>query len=302
MLTADRHIAIQAGWVAGPAFGVAMMAAPEYLHLGQAASADLFWGGIAVFLATIAVVVFVTLHEEEKRRMVIGPIVVMAIGALTLCGGAAWYFWPRSKPEVAASLRPETATKQEPTQLTSETQKNVPVEPIGSTFFRLGPGAVVEGLKIQGAQVDGFTTDFDINGHLKDPSIRDFKSSANNPNNNFTGSRAHVDSMYIGKVSATPPAKIGHIQPMWPINRSKNADGSITEDIPVQIDEGVVLNLTVDIEGSGLIKYEVLKDGATVPAKESGNIRIFENAKDLYVIHLTRRNEETPLRVGLGFH
>jgi hypothetical protein len=33
MLTLDRHIAIQSGWIAGPAFGVAMMAAPVYFHL-----------------------------------------------------------------------------------------------------------------------------------------------------------------------------------------------------------------------------------------------------------------------------
>jgi len=98
MFNIDRHIAFQAGWVAGPAFGVAMMAAPEYLHLGPAMSAILFWGGIGVFLATIGVVAFISLHEENKRRAVIGPIIVMTFGALLFCVGAAWYFWPR--PEV----------------------------------------------------------------------------------------------------------------------------------------------------------------------------------------------------------
>src|SRR6266852_4653250 len=93
MITVDRHIAIQSGWIAGPAFGVAMMAAPEYLHLGPSASAALFWGGIAVFVVTIGVVFFVSLHEEGKRRVVTGPIVMMAVGALIFCGGAAWYFW-----------------------------------------------------------------------------------------------------------------------------------------------------------------------------------------------------------------
>jgi hypothetical protein len=48
MLNIDRHIAIQAGWIAGPAFAVAMMAAPEYLHLGPTGSAISFWGGIGV--------------------------------------------------------------------------------------------------------------------------------------------------------------------------------------------------------------------------------------------------------------
>jgi hypothetical protein len=33
MVHIDRQIAIWAGWIAGPAFGVAMMAAPEYLKL-----------------------------------------------------------------------------------------------------------------------------------------------------------------------------------------------------------------------------------------------------------------------------
>jgi hypothetical protein len=45
----DRHIAVSAGWIAGPAFGVAMMAAPEYLHPSGAVVAVLFWGGLGVF-------------------------------------------------------------------------------------------------------------------------------------------------------------------------------------------------------------------------------------------------------------
>lgn len=97
MLNIDRHIAISAGWVAGPAFGVAMMAAPEYFHLAPLASGLLFWGGIIVFVLTIAVVVFVSLHEEGRRKAVLGPIVTMAIGALIFCGGAAWYFWPHTE-------------------------------------------------------------------------------------------------------------------------------------------------------------------------------------------------------------
>ena len=94
MFTVDRHIAIQAGWIAGPAFGVAMMAAPEYFHLGPTAAGLLFWGGIGVFVLTILVVALISLHEEEKRRRVLWPIITMAIGAPIFCGGAAWYFWP----------------------------------------------------------------------------------------------------------------------------------------------------------------------------------------------------------------
>jgi hypothetical protein len=57
----------------------------------------LFWGGVIVFLATIAVVAIVSLHEEKERRVVIGPVITMVIGALVLCGGAAWYFWPQKE-------------------------------------------------------------------------------------------------------------------------------------------------------------------------------------------------------------
>jgi hypothetical protein len=97
MLNIDRHIAISAGWVAGPAFGVAMMAAPEYLHLGPTTSGLLFWGGIVVFLATVTVVVWVSLYEGRKRKPVTSPIIVMTIGMLIFCGGVAWYFWPKTE-------------------------------------------------------------------------------------------------------------------------------------------------------------------------------------------------------------
>jgi apolipoprotein N-acyltransferase len=97
MLNIDRHIAIWAGSIAGPAFGVAMMAAPEYLHLGPLWSGLLFWGGIGVFLLTIVVVVAISLYEEKKRKNVLS-LVLMTIGALIFCGGAALYFWPTSRP------------------------------------------------------------------------------------------------------------------------------------------------------------------------------------------------------------
>jgi apolipoprotein N-acyltransferase len=95
----DRHIAFQAGWIAGPAFGVAMMAAPNYLKLEPPFSGLFFWGGIAVFLLTIVVVLVLSFHEKGKRKAVFGPILVMALGALIFCGGAAWYFWPSPKTE-----------------------------------------------------------------------------------------------------------------------------------------------------------------------------------------------------------
>lgn len=64
----DRHIAILAGWIAGPAFGVAMMAAPSYLKLEPVTSGLLFWGGIAVFLLTIIVVVIFLSMKKEKEK------------------------------------------------------------------------------------------------------------------------------------------------------------------------------------------------------------------------------------------
>ncbi len=103
MLNIDRHIAILAGWIAGPAVGVALMAAPFYLQLQPGVlAALLFWGGIAVFLFTVGVVVTLSLHEQGKRKAVLGPILVMALGAIIFCGGAAWYFWsPRLQPSFA---------------------------------------------------------------------------------------------------------------------------------------------------------------------------------------------------------
>ena len=90
----DRQIAIWAGWIAGPAFGVAMMASPEYLKLNPPYSGFLFWGGLIVFFVTIVVVVALSLHDDRVKEKVIGPILTMALGTLILGGGIAWYFWP----------------------------------------------------------------------------------------------------------------------------------------------------------------------------------------------------------------
>jgi hypothetical protein len=103
MFNVDRHIAIQSGWIAGPAFGVAMMAAPDYLKLEPPYSGLLFWGGIGVFLLTIMIVIIISLHEEKRRKAVLGPIILMATGALIICGGASWYFWPTKHATEEAS-------------------------------------------------------------------------------------------------------------------------------------------------------------------------------------------------------
>jgi hypothetical protein len=100
MVHIDRQIAIWAGWIAGPAFGVAMMAAPEYLKLNQPYSGFLFWGGLIVFFLTIVVVVALSLHDDREKTKVIGPILTMPLGTLIFGGGIAWYFWPSGKTEI----------------------------------------------------------------------------------------------------------------------------------------------------------------------------------------------------------
>ena len=104
----DRHIAISAGWVGGPAFGVAMMAAPDYLHLNPIVAAVCFWGGLAVFAATLLTVVLLSSKERESRRMSIGPVVLIGSGLLLFGSGVVWYFYPRGSRKVVASA--ETAT------------------------------------------------------------------------------------------------------------------------------------------------------------------------------------------------
>jgi hypothetical protein len=57
----------------------------------------LFWGGIGVFVTTVVVVVVLSLHEKRRQRALLGPVFIMAAGALIFCGGAAWYFWPKQE-------------------------------------------------------------------------------------------------------------------------------------------------------------------------------------------------------------
>jgi hypothetical protein len=104
----DRQIALWGGWIAGPAFGVAMMAAPEYLHLKPVLAAGCFWGGILVFVVTVFVVAALQSRERgEKKSM--WPIFAMAAGMIVFGVGVAGFFWPdrggkedEGKQEVAA--------------------------------------------------------------------------------------------------------------------------------------------------------------------------------------------------------
>lgn len=90
----DRQIAVWGGWIAGPAFGVAMMAAPEYLHLKPAFAATFFWGGILIFVVTVFAVAVLQSRERERRRKPMWPIIAMAVGVTIFGTGAAGYFWP----------------------------------------------------------------------------------------------------------------------------------------------------------------------------------------------------------------
>ena len=111
MVHIDRQIAIWAGWIAGPAFGVAMMAAPEYLKLDPPYSGFLFWGGLIIFFVTIIVVVALSLHDDRVKKKVVGPILTMALGTLILGGGIAWYFWPQTKALTQAAQSTEESAR-----------------------------------------------------------------------------------------------------------------------------------------------------------------------------------------------
>jgi hypothetical protein len=106
---ADRQIAIWGG-IAGPSFGVAMMAAPEYLHLQLTLAPLCFWGGIIVFVVTVFIVAALLRREREERHKAMWPIVVMALGMIIFGIGAAGYFWPSeiSGPQKVAEVTQPT--------------------------------------------------------------------------------------------------------------------------------------------------------------------------------------------------
>lgn len=136
-MQADRHIAIWGGWIAAPAFGVAMMAAPEYLKLEPPASALLFWGGLAIFFLTIVVVSILALHDAERKTKVVGPIITMAIGTLILGCGLGWYFWTSKQTTIVAEhlLEPKFSWIWEPL-----TEKQI--EAIANQLKDKGAGSV----------------------------------------------------------------------------------------------------------------------------------------------------------------
>jgi hypothetical protein len=96
IMRVDRHIAVSAGWIGGPAFGVAMMATPEYLHPSGIFAALLFWGGLGVFFVTLLVVFIASTLERQAGTRRLGPLILMAFGLAVFGAGVAWYFWPSS--------------------------------------------------------------------------------------------------------------------------------------------------------------------------------------------------------------
>jgi hypothetical protein len=106
MFHIDRHIAVSAGWFAGPAFGLAMMVAPEYLHPSHVLAGCLFWGGLGLFSLTLLIVLILSIREQDRRATKLGPLVVIAIGLAIFGAGVAWYFWPSAALEATASPAP----------------------------------------------------------------------------------------------------------------------------------------------------------------------------------------------------
>src|ERR1019366_3294434 len=90
----DRHIALSSGWVAGPAIGVVLMGLQAWLQPGPIIGAIMFFGGGAVFVATVLIIIFLWFREKAKAssfgssRFILGSA-LMVIGAVV-----AWYSWP----------------------------------------------------------------------------------------------------------------------------------------------------------------------------------------------------------------
>jgi hypothetical protein len=172
----------------------------------------------------------------------------------------------------------------------------------GSTFLKIGPNALVEGLVLKDAEVSGFDKDIDVQGTLRDSTIEKFKSSSPEIG---TLPRAYLGSMYIGRVGPARLPKIGSVQPEYGPAATRNADGTFTASVPFNIDPGVVSNLIVGIRGAGLISYQLLKDEAVVPTLSQPNndgriLQMIPGATGRYVIESIIRNEHDLLDIAFG--
>lgn len=93
----DRHIAVSGAWIAGPAFGASMMAAPAAFDFQRAVSLWVFWIGLLVFLGTLAAVLTLSILEKGRKRLSVWPLTLMTTGTLIFGTGLAWFVWPKSK-------------------------------------------------------------------------------------------------------------------------------------------------------------------------------------------------------------
>ena len=110
----DIKIAVYLYHAAG-FLAVAVMAAPEYLHLSEIANAICFWGGLlgAIMFSTLAFrAAFLGESFKPQRghvRRMIGLYGMLACG-LGFVGFAAAYFWPaRSSPDTVVHNTSSTA-------------------------------------------------------------------------------------------------------------------------------------------------------------------------------------------------
>lgn len=242
----------------------------------------------AILFGSIAVVWGVVTPESFWIRfLAVGTAGFIAAGCLA---EALRFITAREKEHIAAPTAAVVSTE----------APSSPGRWSGQSFMNID--GVVDGLEIDRGRVEGFGTDFNVKGTLKNAKLRDFQSSAQQPAGAIGVFKA--DRIVIGRLGPAPPPKMGKIQPNWPINQTKNADGTFTEDVPITIDPGIKINLIVTVDGPGFIKYELHKNGTPVRMKPLNDknypsARMAENATDSYILRITKKNETDALQVGL---
>jgi hypothetical protein len=78
-----------------------MMAAPEALGLSHVISLWLFYGGMAIFCLTIAIVFILSTHERRGTTLRMWPISLMVLGLVIFGSGLVWYIRPPAGPAVS---------------------------------------------------------------------------------------------------------------------------------------------------------------------------------------------------------
>jgi hypothetical protein len=225
------------------------------------------------------------------------PLSALALYCLAfLAFGAGVYLHQESR-------KPMTSEPKEAKPAAGAT--NDPIEGVTklvSSFFKIGAGAVVDGLKIKGVRSDQNTT-FDVSGTLKNVDLQDFDVRSQSQN---APSPVFVKEMTIGRITYPPPEKVGNIQPSG-IRRIQNPDGTTTETFDFTIDEGVTLNnVLVGIKGVELIGFSIFKDKNSVPtmsAEHDGfSIQKISPATGTYQVVSLRRSVDQPLHVGFDYN